>query len=35
MKGKSSLGHIHRWRDNMGMDLTETRRNDVEWVHLT
>ena len=34
-EGKSSLGHTHRWGDSKRMDLKETRRNDVEWVHLT
>jgi len=29
------LGHIHRWGDNIRMDLKEIRYNDVEWVHLT
>jgi hypothetical protein len=23
-----------RWKDNIGLDLRETVREDVEWVHL-
>ena len=35
-EGKRPVGrHSHRWEDNIEMDLTEVRWEEVSWINVT